>query len=198
MWLYRPSSNRWSIHEIIHHLADREATGYVQCRMYIAEPGSRALRPDAARWANSLGYFHHSVWDALNLIHRLRKATYEVLVNLPDDAWFHSVENPNGTQSYLEHWLDQQEGHIPHHLEQMRQNYEEWSKNETQRQTGAPQHARAKRRRQRSETRPPNPPFLRPWRSYGITGPALLSSAMASWEPCHWPSSTPLLSRRST
>ena len=142
MWLYRPSKNRWSIHEIIHHVADSEATGYVQCRMFIAEPGSKALRANTARWANSLGYFHRSVREALKLIHHLRKATYELLVNLPENTWFHSVENSNGILTYLEHWLDEQELHIPHHLEQIRQNYEEWLKN----QTGAPQHVRPSKR----------------------------------------------------
>ena len=126
MWLYRPSRNRWSIHEIIHHLADREATGYVQCRMLIAQPGSRALRWDAVRWTNSLGYFHQSVREALDLIGRLRKSTYQLLVNLREDNWCYWVENPEGIQIDLGYWLDQQERHIPHHLEQMRQNYEEW------------------------------------------------------------------------
>ena len=40
MWLYKPSADRWSIHEIILHLADSEASGYVRCRRFIAEPGS--------------------------------------------------------------------------------------------------------------------------------------------------------------
>ena len=152
MWLYRPAKDRWSIHEIIHHLADSEAIGYVQCRMFIAEPGTKALRPNAGRWTNSLGYFHRSARGAVKVIHHLRKATYEVLVNLPGDAWFHSVEAPNGTQTYLEHWLDQQELHIPHHLEQMRQNYEVWLKSEHRKQTAPPQHPRAKRRDRRSQT----------------------------------------------
>ena len=52
MWIYRPSPDRWSIHEIIQHLADREAIGYVQYRGFIAEPGSRALEFNASRWVD--------------------------------------------------------------------------------------------------------------------------------------------------
>ncbi|HXW62995.1 MAG TPA: hypothetical protein VEJ45_10365, partial [Candidatus Acidoferrales bacterium] len=37
MWLYKPSPDRWSIHEIIVHLADSEASSYVRCRHQIAE-----------------------------------------------------------------------------------------------------------------------------------------------------------------
>ena len=43
MWLYRPVTGRWSIHEIILHLADSEAEAYVRCRQFIAQPGSPAL-----------------------------------------------------------------------------------------------------------------------------------------------------------
>jgi DinB family protein len=126
MWLYRSSPQRWSIHEIILHLADSEASGYVQCRSFIAEPGSKALRPDAHRWADTLGYFHQSTREALDLIRRLRKMTYQLLVNLPEAAWAYSLQNPDGTETNLEQWLDLQEHHIPHHLEQMQQNYEAW------------------------------------------------------------------------
>lgn len=128
MWLYRSSAHRWSIHEIIHHLADSEASGYVQCRSLIAEPGRKALHLDPSRWADSLGYFHQSSHEALELLRRLRKTTYQLLVNLHEAAWSYSVRNPDGTQTNLGDWLDQQERHIPHHLEQMRQNYEEWLK----------------------------------------------------------------------
>lgn len=137
MWLYRPSANRWSIHEIIHHLADSEASGYIQSRSFIAEPGSRALQLDAVRWTDSLGYFHQSTREALELIRRLRKTTYQLLTSLPEPAWYYSVRNPDGTQTKLEDWLDQQERHIPHHLEQMRQNYEEWLKTNRQRGTAS-------------------------------------------------------------
>lgn len=128
MWLYRPAPERWSIHEIILHLADSEASGYVQCRSLIAEPGTRALRPNAVRWANTLGYFHQSTREALELIRRLRKMTYQLLAKLPEPAWRCSMQNPDDTETDLEHWLEQQERHIPHHLEQMRENYESWLK----------------------------------------------------------------------
>src|ERR1700752_746723 len=75
MWLYKPSPERWSIHEIILHLADSEANSYVRCRRFIAEPGSAVFRIDAARWAGALGYFHQSTREALEIIRRLRRMT---------------------------------------------------------------------------------------------------------------------------
>src|SRR5271169_678392 len=58
MWLYKPAPERWSIHEVILHLADTEASSYVRCRHLIAEPGVAVAQFDPALWAGNLGYFH--------------------------------------------------------------------------------------------------------------------------------------------
>jgi hypothetical protein len=39
MWKYKPAPNKWSIHEIVIHLADSEIQSHVRCRMILAEPG---------------------------------------------------------------------------------------------------------------------------------------------------------------
>ncbi len=94
MWLYKPSPERWSIHEIILHLADSEASSYVRCRHLIAEPGVAVAEFDPARWAGNLGYFHQSTREALEIIRRLRKMTYQLLVAVPEPVWSHTVEYP--------------------------------------------------------------------------------------------------------
>jgi hypothetical protein len=128
MWLYKPSRERWSIHEIILHLADSEASSYVRCRHLIAEPGRLVTKFDAARWAGTLGYFHQSTREALEVIRRLRRMTYQLLVSLPEPVWADALEHPADGKISLESWIERQERHIPHHIDQMRQNHEEWSK----------------------------------------------------------------------
>ena len=128
MWLYKPSADRWSIHEIILHLADSEANSYVRCRRFIAEPGSSVFKIDAARWAGSLGYFHQSTREALEIIRRLRRMTHQLLISVPDSVWSHTVEHPRDGRITLELWVQIQERHIPHHVEQMRSNFEMWFK----------------------------------------------------------------------
>ncbi|MDR3665677.1 MAG: hypothetical protein P4L35_02425, partial [Ignavibacteriaceae bacterium] len=46
MWDFKPAPNRWSIKEIILHMADSEANAYVRCRKIIAENGSNVLAYD--------------------------------------------------------------------------------------------------------------------------------------------------------
>lgn len=128
MWLYRPVADRWSIHEIILHLADSEADGYVRCRQFIAEPGSAALVHDASQWASSLGYFHQSTREALGLIMRLRKMTYEILRYIPDSVWAHTAHQAEQGTITLEQWLDIQLTHVPHHVEQIHENHAAWAK----------------------------------------------------------------------
>lgn len=127
MWLYRPSYDRWSIHEIILHLADSEAEGYIRCRQFIAEPGSAAQVYDAATWASSLGYFHQSTKEALGLISRLRRMTHRILLYIPEQVWSHSVRHPKKGSLSLEEWMQIQARHIPHHVEQIKQNYVLWA-----------------------------------------------------------------------
>jgi DinB superfamily len=138
MWLYKPSADRWSIHEIILHLADSEASAYLHCRRFIAEPGSSAPEFDAARWASSLGYFHQSTREALEIIRRLRKMTYQLLAALPDHVWERTFANPRDGQLNLDRWVEIQERHIPHHIDQMRENYEVWRKTHPPRRRPSP------------------------------------------------------------
>lgn len=133
MWLYRPNSRLWSIHEIILHLADSEAYAYVCCRQFIAEPGSGIAEYDAGAWAASLGYFHQSTREALGLISRLRKMTHQILRFVPNAVWAHTTQAPNKRTMTLERWLEIQANHIPHHIEQIHQNFEDWSKTHRQR-----------------------------------------------------------------
>jgi uncharacterized damage-inducible protein DinB len=125
-WMFKPSPEKWSIHDVILHLADSEASAYICCRRLIAEPGSAVLRFDPAVWAGTLGYFHQSTKEALEIIRRLRRMTYAVLKGLPPTVWSHTVEDPRGGKMSLEQFLDFQEQHIPHHIKQMKGNYLEW------------------------------------------------------------------------
>jgi len=126
MWLYKPSANRWSIHEIIVHLADSEASSYVRCRHLIAEPGIALPEFDPEKWAGTLGYFHQSTREALEIIRRLRRMTYTLIAKLPESVWLHAMQDPKEGEISLEKWIEGQERHIPHHIDQIRENYQIW------------------------------------------------------------------------
>lgn len=126
MWVYQPASGRWSIHEIILHLADREVNSYFSFRRLIAEPHHELADFDAAQWAGTLGYFHQSTREAIEIIRRLRKMTYQLAVALPPPVWMRTVSHAQQGQITLEDWLQQQERYIPAYIDQIRQNYAAW------------------------------------------------------------------------
>jgi hypothetical protein len=52
--------------------------------------------------------------------------TYQLLVAVPEPVWSHLVEYPKEGVISLESWIERQERHIPHHMEQMTHNYNTW------------------------------------------------------------------------
>lgn len=128
MWCYQPRTDRWSIHDMVIHLADAEAGVYVRSRGFIAEPGSASPEFDSHRWRLSLGYFNQSVREALDIIFQLRKSTHRLLCTLPDHMWDSNVTHARLGSITLKRWVTIQQRHIPHHIEQMRDNYDSWIK----------------------------------------------------------------------
>jgi hypothetical protein len=128
MWQFRPAPDRWTIHEILIHIADSEANSYVRCRRLIAEPGSTILGYDENKWAHDLRYHDQSTDDALELFKWLRYKSYTLIRDLPDEAWSNTVTHTEDGVITLETWLDTYERHIPAHIEQMQANYDDWVK----------------------------------------------------------------------
>ncbi len=119
MWQFRPAPDRWTIHEIVVHIADSEANSYIRCRRLIAEPGSAVLGYDENKWAQVLHYHDQNADEAIELFKWLRRMSHALIKTLPDTAWSNTVvHSENGVMS-MDDWLDTYERHIPDHIEQM-------------------------------------------------------------------------------
>jgi len=126
MWTFKSSPERWSVHEIIVHIADSEANSFIRCRRFLAEPGSEVMAYDQDKWATALRYHEQSPDDALALFRLLRLTSYNLIKDLPESVWSNTIEHPeNGTMTF-DDWLHTYERHIPGHVAQMRRNHEEW------------------------------------------------------------------------
>ncbi len=128
MWQFRPAPERWTIHEIIVHIADSEANSYLRCRRFLAEPGSTVLGYDEEKWARALDYHAQSTQDALELFKWLRYKTYTLIQNQPESVWSNTIfHNENGVMT-MDDWLEVYERHIPDHIAQMQANFIDWQK----------------------------------------------------------------------
>ncbi len=126
MWHYRPAPGKWSIHENIIHVTDSEVNSYVRCRRFIAEPGSTVMGYDQDVWATKLNYHQQSTEDALQLFKLLRKMSYELIRDLPEEVWEHTVHHSENGIMTMDNWLTIYTEHIPVHTRQMQRIYEAW------------------------------------------------------------------------
>lgn len=128
MWQYRPAAGEWSIQEILIHLADSEVNSYVRCRRFIAEPGETLMAYDENRWARRLDYQRQSAEDALALFGLLRRMSYDLIRDLPEEAWRSQAHHPERGVMTLDDWLETYEQHTHVHIAQMEAVYESWRK----------------------------------------------------------------------
>ncbi len=128
IWQWKPAAERWSIHEILVHLADSEANGYIRARRFIAEPGKTVMAYNQEEWARKLRYQEQSPKEALGLFKSLRDMTYKLIKTLPESVWANKVEHPEYGPMNFDRWLEIYAAHVPGHIKQMRGNLEEWKK----------------------------------------------------------------------
>lgn len=125
---FKPAPGKWSIREIIIHMADSEAVAYSRCRKIIAEPGSGIMVYDQDLWAEELKYSIQDIDTALELFAFLRVLTVKLLENLPDSKWNNYVLHPERGKVNLDQWLEIYSNHVDVHINQMNRNLSDWQK----------------------------------------------------------------------
>jgi hypothetical protein len=131
MWQYRPAPDRWTIHEIIVHIADSEAHSYARCRRFIAESGSSVMAYDEMAWAQRLNYHAQSPEAAIELFRQLRASSYELIKTLPETVWTNTIVHPENGVMTMDTWLDVYDRHVPEHIAQMQAVYAAWQAQRT-------------------------------------------------------------------
>lgn len=132
MWQFRPAPNRWTIHEIIIHIADSEANSYIRCRRFIAEPGQDVMAYDEEGWAKTLNYHKQSTDEALQLFKWLRLQSYNLIKTLPESTWANTVNHSENGIMTMDDWLHVYQRHIPHHIAQLQAVYQDWLKQQSE------------------------------------------------------------------
>lgn len=122
MWDFKPGSDKWSIKEILIHLADSEVNGYARCRKILAEEGSELMIYDQDKWAKALDYGSQDIDMAMIVFKTMREVNYRLLDTLTEDQWKRSAFHPDRGRMTLDDWLKLYTEHVKVHIEQMRRN----------------------------------------------------------------------------
>ena len=117
----RTAPDKWSILEIVCHLADTELAMAWRVRNALATPGVDLAWFDEDRWARQLGYNERPVRPQLSLFRALREANLALLRAMPknrrDTAY--AMHQVRGRQS-LSQLVRMEAAHDLNHLRQIR------------------------------------------------------------------------------
>ena len=83
----RPAPEKWSIQEVVAHLADDELVGAYRIRLILAAPGTAIQAFDQDRWAETGRYAATDPSRTLELFRVLREAKLALLHRLSPAEW---------------------------------------------------------------------------------------------------------------
>jgi hypothetical protein len=117
---YVPEPGKWSIRQIVAHLADAEMVAGARMRGIIAEDNPRIEAYDQNAWATNLDYGRRKTSQALETFRRIRGENYELLKDLPPQVFeregLHSERGPMSLKFLLQLMAE----HAENHAAQMR------------------------------------------------------------------------------
>jgi hypothetical protein len=131
---FKPKPDEWSISEIIVHLADSEAHGFIRAKKVIAESGGKVCVYNKQIWSDKLFYDKMDYKDALKLIRILRKNLFVVLELIEPEIWNNYIYHPESGKITLSEMIQLYVSHIDIHVHQINRNNHDWKKaNESKR-----------------------------------------------------------------
>ncbi|HTA72198.1 MAG TPA: DinB family protein [Bryobacteraceae bacterium] len=96
----RPAPGKWSIAEIVAHLADTELVGGYRIRAILGAPGSQIIGFDQDQWVTALHYEKRNLRKSFEQYRALREANIALLKILTPEQWkLHGMHNERGAET---------------------------------------------------------------------------------------------------
>ncbi len=115
----RPAPGKWSVAEILAHLADAEVVVSWRLRQVLCSNGVSLQPFDQDAWATTLDYAHRDTRQSLESYRVLRKGNIALLKNIPKALWDnYGVHQERGNES-VTHITRMMAGHDVNHLRQV-------------------------------------------------------------------------------
>src|SRR5229473_1498349 len=112
---FTPAPGKWSIRQIVAHVADSELVGAQRFRQVIAEDNPALGAYDQNAWAKNLDYARRLPKQALESFRRIRAENHELLKSLPEPAFerkgVHAERGPLSLRQLLDNYADHAESH---------------------------------------------------------------------------------------
>jgi len=115
----RPAPGKWSVVEILAHLAESELVRGWRMRQILGAPGTAIQAFDQDSWAVAGHYEKRDARKSLELFRVLREANLALLKSLTKEQWkHHGIHAERGEES-IEHMVRMNAGHDINHLAQV-------------------------------------------------------------------------------
>jgi len=115
----RPEPGKWSVAEILAHLADAELVGGWRMRLILGSNGVSIQAFDQDAWAETLGYARRDPKTSLETFRVLREANLAMLKSLPKSLWDNYGMHSERGKETLTHIVRMFAGHDLNHLAQV-------------------------------------------------------------------------------
>jgi hypothetical protein len=115
----RPAADKWSVSEILAHLADAEIVGAFRMRFILGAPGTPITAFDQDSWVISGHYEKRNPHKSLEQFRTVREANLALLKSLTPDQWKHYGMHSERGQESIEHIVRMFAGHDLNHLKQI-------------------------------------------------------------------------------
>jgi hypothetical protein len=115
----RPAPDKWSVAEIIAHLADAEWVVGWRMRSILGAPGVVVQAFDQDAWVSALHYDKRDARESLALYKAAREGNLAMLKLLSAEQWKHYGQHSERGQESIEHIVRMIAGHDLNHMRQI-------------------------------------------------------------------------------
>jgi hypothetical protein len=117
----RPAPDKWSVNEILAHLAETEIVGSFRMRMVLGAPGTPIPAFDQDAWVISGHYEKRDPRKSLEQFRGLREANLALLKSLKPEQWKDFGVHSERGQETIERIVTMFAGHDLNHIGQIEQ-----------------------------------------------------------------------------
>jgi hypothetical protein len=115
----RPAPGKWSIAEILAHLADAELVIGYRLRLILAANGTTIQAFDQDAWAETFNYGRRDSKISLETFRALRENNLRLLTSVPRGSWKNYGEHQERGKESVDHIVRMIAGHDLNHLQQV-------------------------------------------------------------------------------
>ncbi len=118
---FKPAPDKWSVRQIVAHLADSEMVGGDRFRRLIAEENPTLIYYDQDAWAEKLNYHRRKTSEAMESFRRMRAENYDILKDQPEEAFERAGTHSQRGRISLRDMVELMANHAESHSRQIRE-----------------------------------------------------------------------------